>query len=367
MRQSALSFVLLVAGLGWAASENVQAEDAPEGADAQESLDSEQRPHREQPTWRFEFTNDFIFDSDNQFTNGFTVQKHSTVADNLDDLQGVRIFGKGLARRLLPQDSGLLYRKAISVGQNFATPDDLEEPDIILDDVAYQGLLALSGSWIAFDDNRFTGYALTIGVVGEYSFAQEVQEASHGLNDATEPQGWEHQLSNEPIINFHYMKKRKLWNKPSFDGAFNFDLGVGNYHTGIDVGLEMQFGRKPGGFSYVADPIGRNMAYDATLPRKDGRSEFYGTLTLRAWAWAVFLPLEGNTFVDDEWTDNNTLEPENIIGQAILGFHYVWPKWGVHATFTVATENIDESSLPPGTSVENSFGSIMIEWRFGGD
>lgn len=367
MRHVAFSIILFVAGLGWLASEPVQAESTAEDADAQESLDSGERPHREQPTWRFEFTNDFIFDSDNGFTNGFTVQKHSTVASNLDDLEGVRIFGKGLARRLLPQDSGLLYRKAISVGQNFATPNDIDDPDIILNDAPYVGMLALSGSWIAFDDTRFTGYALTIGVVGEYSFAQEVQEGTHDARGVTEPQGWEHQLGNEPVINFHFMKKRKLWNKPSFDGALNFDVAVGNFLTGVDVGLEMQFGRKPGGFAYSPDPIGRNIAYDATIPRKDGRSEFYGTLTLRAWAWAVFMPLDGNIFADDnEWTDNNTLEPENIIGEVIVGFHYVRPKWGVHGTWTIGTDNVDENSLPPGTDVESGYGSIMIEWRFGG-
>jgi hypothetical protein len=163
------------------------------------------------------------------------------------------------------------------------------------------------------------------------------------------------------------MKKRKLWNKPSFDGAFNFDVAVGNFLTGVNAGIEMQFGRKPGGFAYVSDPLGRGMAYDATLPRADGRSEFYGTLALRAWAWAVFMPLEGNTFVNDnEWTDNNVIEPENVIGQAIVGVHYVRPKFGVHLTWVFMTDNVDENSLAPGTEVESSFGMLLFEWRFGG-
>jgi hypothetical protein len=322
---------------------------------------------REQPTWRWEMGNDALFDSDNQFTNGFTIQKHSTVSSNMDDLAGVRTFGKRLAGRLLPQDSDLVYRKGIVVGQNMATPDELENPNIILDDTPYFGMLAAQGSWIAFNDTRLTGLALTLGIVGEYSFADAVQEGVHSLIDATEPLGWEHQLDTEPVVNFHYMKKRKLWNKPSFDGAFNVDVAVGNFLTGIDAGMEMRFGRKPGGFSYVPDPIGRGMAFDATLPRKDNQADIYGTLTVRAWAWAVFMPLEGNTFVDDnEWTENNTIEPENVIGQAIVGFHYVKPKWGLHATWTFATDNVDEDSLRPGIEVENSFGTLMFEWRFDG-
>jgi len=365
MRHVAFSFILLVAGLGWVASENVQAEDALDDADAQVLPDTGPLPRREHASWRFETANDAFFDTDNQFTNGFTFQKHSTVSADLNDLQGVRAFGKRLARRLLPQDSDLVYRKALIIGQNFATPTELEDPDIILNDVPYFGFLAAESSWIAFNDTRFTGFAITIGIVGEYSFAEEVQTAVHSLIDATEPLGWDHQLDNELALSFHYMKKRKLWNLPSFDGALNFDLSVGNVLTGIDVGIEMKFGRKPGGFHYVYDPIGRNMAYDATLPRQDGRTEFYGTLVIRAWAWAVFMPLEGNTFTsDNEWTDNNTLEPEQIVGQAIVGFHYVRPKWGVHATWTFATDNIDEDSLAPGVTVDNQFSAFMIEWRF---
>jgi hypothetical protein len=331
---------LIVVSFNWVAGETVLAQDTQQN-DGQLS-------HREQPTWRFVIGNDFLFDSDNQFTNGFTIQKHSTVGDNLDSLVGSRAFGKGLARRILPQGSDLVYRKALTVGQNMATPDDLEDPDIILDDTPYLGMLAAESSWIAFNDTRFTGYALTIGLVGEYSFAEEVQTGIHSLIDATEPMGWEHQLDNEPIVNFYYMKKRKLWNKPSFDGAFNFDLAVGNFLTGVDAGFEMQFGRKPGGFSQVVDPLGRGMSYDATLPRQDGKAEIYGTLAIRAWAWALFMPMEGNMLVsDNEWTDNNTIDPENIVGQVVLGFHYVRPKWGVHATWTIATDNVNEDSLGP--------------------
>ena len=111
MQRVNFSYILLIAGLGWLASETVQAEEAP---------------RRETQPWRFEFANDFMYDSDNQFTNGFTFQKHSTVSADLNDLQGVSAFGKSLARRLLTQNSDHVYRKALIVGQNFNTPDELE-------------------------------------------------------------------------------------------------------------------------------------------------------------------------------------------------------------------------------------------------
>jgi lipid A 3-O-deacylase len=359
------SLILLIATFGWIATETVQADEAPEDVNQALSRTDGQHLQRERPTWRFEIANDLVFDSDNQFSNGLTFQKHSTIGGDLNDLQGVRAFGKGLARKLLPQDNDLVYRKALTVGQILGTPDDLEDPDIILDDAPYFGMLAGQSSWIAFNDTSFTGFAMMIGIVGEYSFAEEVQTGFHSLIDATEPQGWEHQIETEPVLNFYYMKKRKLWNKPSFDGAFNFDVSVGNFITGVDAGIEMRFGRKPGGFSYIPDAIGRSMAYDATLARDDGRTEIYGTLSARAWAWAVFMPAEGNTFVSgNEWTDNNTIDPEKVIGQLTAGFHFVRPSWGLHFTWTFATDNVDQDSLSPGMAVENNYGFIMFEWRF---
>lgn len=322
---------------------------------------------RQNATWRFEIANDFLVDSDNQFTNGFSVQKHSTTSADIDDLQGVRAFGKGLARRILPKRDGLVYRKGLRIGQNMATPDDIENPDIILDDVPYHGLLAAESSWIAFNDSEFTGFGMTLGVVGELSFAEEIQKAVHSLVDATDPQGWEHQLDNEPVINVYYLKKKKIWNSPSFDGALTFDAAVGNYHTGINAGAEMRFGRKPEGFTVIADPLGRSMGYDATLGRQDGRAEVYFSLAARAWAWAVFMPVEGNIFVSgNEWTDNNTIDPENVVGQGIVGFHFVWPSFGVHATWTFQTDSINEDSIAASDSADNDFGFLVFEWRFGG-
>ena len=332
---------------------------------AQESAGSQSV--RELPTWRFEIANDVMFDSDNQFTNGFSFQKHSAYADDIEELEGVIGFGRSIARRVLPDWDGAHYRKSLRFGQNMGTPEEIEATEIILDDVAYHGLLAVESSWIVFDDNRFRGYGTTIGLVGEYSGAEALQKAVHSLIDSEDPEGWDNQLDHEPVVNAYAIFKRKFANRPNFDAAWTLDLAAGNYHTGIEAGVEMRFGRKPQGVTYTPVPLGRGMAYDGTLGRSDNRSEFYLSLAARAWAWAVFMPLEGNRLVsDNEWTDNNTIDPEHLIGQVIGGIHYVRPKWGIHLTFHAATDNVDENSLAPGTTVDNNFGYLLFEWRPGG-
>lgn len=318
---------------------------------------------RDNPMWRFESANDVFFGTDNQFTNGWNIQKHSALAESIDQLHGVPGFGRSLARWALPEGEGLHYRNALVVGQNMSTPEDIENENIILDDLPYHGLLAAEGAWIAFNDSRFTGFAVTAGLVGEYSLAEFVQTSVHSLIGSTDPNGWDHQLDHEPVLNFSYLKKRKLWNTPWFDGALAMDLALGNYHTGVSVGLEMQIGRKPGGFSFSPDAIGRGMHYDATLGREDGKAEFYGTLTARVWAWALFMPLEGNIFRDDnEWTENNTLDPEQVVPQVLVGFHYVKPRWGLHLNFVIQGDNVDRGTI--AEDIENDFGMITFDYRF---
>ncbi len=315
-------------------------------------------------SWRFEFANDVAFGSDNQFTNGFSVQRHSPLADSLSDVDSAWGFGRGLAGRILPEGSGLQYRHTLAFGQNMATPDEIEDPNLILDDLPYLGMLALESSWIALNDEELTGFGLTFGIVGEYSFAEDVQEAVHSLIDSDDPEGWDNQLDDEPILQAYYVRKGKFRNTKNFDIGYNFDASLGNFHTGIDAGIEMRFGRKPEGFAYIPDPIGRNMTYDAVLSRPgQGQSYFYGSAGIRAWAWAVFMPLEGNTLVDgNDWTDDNTIDPENVIGQFLFGVHYERPRWALHFTVALSTDNVDSDSLSP--DVENDFGWITFDWRF---
>jgi len=325
----------------------------------------ESSARREQPTWRVEFANDLMFNSDNRFTNGFTVQKHSTTAADLDSVEGVRTFGKWFAKRLLPDNQGLQYRKALVIGQSMATPADIEDPNIRLNDTPYFGLLAATGSWIAFDDLRFTGFGIMAGITGEYSFAEQVQKVVHSITDSTEPQGWDHQLDTEPVLNLYFSKKRKIWNASKFDGAASVDFAVGNFVTSLSAGLETRIGLKPDGFAYIYDPMGLELPYDASLPKSGRRSEFYVSLVARARAWALFMPLDGNILVSgNEWTENNTIDPERLVGQGIVGIHYVRPSWGIHINWTFNTDTVDTNTIAIDEDFQGNYGSATFEWRF---
>ena len=314
------------------------------------------------PSWRLGVANDIVFGSDNQFTNGFSIQRHSPLASNHQDLRSL-FLGKAIAR-LLPRSDDLYYRTALALGQNMQTPDDIVDPEIILNDVPYLGMLAVSSTATAFNDSRFTGLELLVGVVGPASQADEVQRWVHEVVDSDEPAGWGNQVDNEAILNLYFMRKRKLWSMPGLDGALSLDIAAGNLVTSGSLSLETRFGKKPRGFLYTPTPFGVTVRHDATLP-DDRRTLVYGSLAVRATGYAFFMPRDGNTLVDDNpWTERNVLDPERYVGQVTLGFHLVRPRWGLHLNWWITTDTVDVANLAPGEDPSNDFGMITLETRW---
>lgn len=138
-------------------------------------------------SWRLELANDSLVGSDNQFTSGISIQKHSRTVSSLDATSGTPAFGKGLARLFLPDNPELLYREAWAIGQNLQAPENIEREDIILDDVPYVGMFGWENSYIAFNDQKFTGFQILLGWVGEEVQGEQAQTLVHKVIGDEEP------------------------------------------------------------------------------------------------------------------------------------------------------------------------------------
>ena len=321
----------------------------------------------ESATWRFEFDNDVFFKKDNKISSGWSLQKHSAVAESwetLEDVPGfVRHWGKAIPTLT---EEGLIYRAGIAIGQVIQTPGDLSRSDLIEDDVPYAGALTLQATWYAFNDKEFRGSEITVGVVGPASLAEQTQKMVHNvLPNSSEPKGWDHQLSTEPVINFNYMRKRKIWRwgNPadiSFDTAIDGNVALGNLFTQASAALEMRFGHNmPKGFVYVPDPIGLSMHYLASLkPANPQAASYYATLVLRGSAFAHNIFLDGNTF-----RDSHSVDKKPLVGLVIFGMHYERKNWGIHFGVMESSDNVDTSKASAAEGRER-LGTIDVEWRF---
>lgn len=317
-----------------------------------------------QAVWRAGWANDEFVGSDNQFTNGIFLQKNSILADSLEQTDGTPAFGKSLAAWLLPAREGLHYRETWTIAQNMQTPDDIDRRDVILTDVPYVGMLGWANSFIAFNDDELSGFQTLLGWAGDWTQADETQKAAHALTGANSPEGWKNQLDNEPLFNLYAMRKQKFYRNGWMDAAWNVDAALGNFFTLGQAALEFRFGNRPPGFAPAPTPTGRNMDYDARI-QAPGQRYFYASAIVRATGLVFALPRHGNLLRGDNlWTENEQIDPENLLGQLVLGLHYERERWGLHFTLNLATDSVDPENGRELEDPSNNFGILMAEWKF---
>jgi len=318
----------------------------------------------ERATCQFEFDNDVFFNKDNKLSSGWSLQNHSAVAGSWEALEGVPGFVSRWGENIPTlTDEKLFCRAGIAIGQLIQTPGDLSRSDLIIDDVPYAGVLSLQATWYAFNDDEFRGFEITAGIPGPPSLAEQTQKTIHQLTGGIDPKGWDNQISTEPVLNFNYMRKQKIWRRGNpagllFDTAINGNIGLGNLFTQATASLEMRFGyNMPGGFVSIPDPIGLSMHYRASLTPPDSSSSFYGSLVLRGTGFVHNIFLDGNSF-----RNSNDVAKEPFVAQAIAGLHYELKNWSVHLNLVLTSDNVDTEQVPAAEGREK-LGTIALEWR----
>jgi hypothetical protein len=312
-------------------------------------------------TWRIQWDNDGVFHSDNQFTNGFSVQKHGAVAREWPQVGGTFAFGKRMAGRLLPRSQdGLQFREGWSIGQDLQTPEDLSRKDPIADDVPYGALLAVENTWVAFDDRRLYGFGWLYGVVGPAALGKPVQQGMHTLLGADTPEGWSNQLRNELTLNLYYDRKQKLARVPWGDLALGGSASLGNLFTGASVSLEARLGRHPpAGFVHLPDPLGFGLSHEASeAPRDRSQTALYASLVVRQTVLGYSVFYNGNLL-----HDGPNVEHETLVGSAILGLHYERPRWGIHLNVLLSGDTVDPGVARSEPDTTLNYGTVTLDFR----
>lgn len=314
-------------------------------------------------TQRLRWTNDAFFGQDNQFSNGISWQQFSAPARSLEETSGTPAFGRFLARPLLPTDPGLTYREGWAITHHIHTPDEMRRRDLALDDVPFLGMVGWSNSFYAFDDRNFTGFEWLMGWVGDLTQGKRLQRLGHRLSGARRPRGWRHQLDNEPILNIFYTRKYKFIEQGRFDAAVSVDAALGNYFSHGQAGLEMRFGRTPGGFAYVATPVGKGLQYDAAL-RQPGAAYSYVSLVTAVTRVLHAMPRDGNVLRrNNAWTQENQVRPKKTIQRLIIGVHHERPNWSAHLNLWLGTDSVDPATVVQRLDTANNFGALTLERR----
>jgi len=300
--------------------------------------------------------NDVFTGSDNNYTNGLGVTWVSPDVSTYDDDRFVSKWSRFWSFLPFVGDEGYTTYAAWTLAQEMHTPDDINDPNPPLDDQPYAGVLYVDSLLYAHKDRSTHVWELKLGVVGPDSKAEHTQKDFHNLIGNEEPQGWDTQMPNEPVINITYSfahlaaagraGKSAEWRVVPVGTA-----GVGTYFTGVGAGVYGEIGWN------LVDALGGtglrngfNAASTVGVGPVDGWSvAFFGGLG--GYGVAHYLPLDGTVF-----HDSRSVNSEPFIGTGSLGVSVRHGGFTLGFAATFFTDTFSEQR-------ENAaFGTLSLSW-----
>jgi len=303
------------------------------------------------------FENDLFTGTDRNYTNGVKVTLISPDLVNFVESGKLPEWSLEYILRLPfinDPDPALKRKVEFSLGQNMYTPADISRSDLIADDRPYAGWTYLAAAFHTRSREWMDTIELQLGLVGPSSYAEETQKAVHDLRDLQQPNGWEHQLKNEPGLAVIYERKWQL--DPFFSrGTFAIDaithLGcaLGNVATYANTGFETRLGwNLPDDFGVSLIRPAGNTGFSA---RQQPGGYLFAAVNGRAVLQDIFL--DGNTFAHSHSVDKKPLVADLAGGAALYlkQFKLTW-------TQVLRTKVFD------GQPDNHSFGSLIFSFFF---
>jgi len=261
------------------------------------------------------FQNDVFVGEDDGFTNGLglTFGRGPFLEFSDENLPGwLEYTTKNLYVRTMPNK---IRGIAHMFFQQMQTPEDITAFDLQVEDAPYAGLISYQGTMYAWDKNVSDQFSIFLGLVGPLSFADRAQINIHSAIGADRPNGWEHQLNNEPVFRLEARRIVKL--KRNYTGRFGYDIlglttvGFGNLLSNAQAGLAVRWGSNleftHATFSLQTDRQVNSLSLSPT-------NDFFFYAGFNTGLIFNDIMTDGNTF-----TDSHSLPLENFQVDATVG------------------------------------------------
>lgn len=302
----------------------------------------------------FNFENDFYFDSDDGYSNGFQL---AWARGPFDQFGGTNT--KALTAFLAPPwlKAGKRYQRAVThkLGNVIFTPDDLESEVPPPGDVPYSGTTYWRTDWLRFNEKIVDRAWGTIGIVGPASGSHSMQEHMHSVINATYPNGWDTQLRNEPVFELGVVRDWRVAAQGTAESGTDIVLitsgNIGNLSTRLDAGVVMRAGYNLWrSFPAVSVLPGRDVNPVAGA-NVDAAHVFLGAM-YRYEAWNV--AIDGN--ISDPSGSTIHREPNQFY--VSIGGSWNMGSFGFLVSFAESTKHFIEADEG------ESFGSMSVTWRY---
>jgi hypothetical protein len=246
-----------------------------------------------------------------------------------------------------------------SLGHNIYTPRDITQKTANPLDRPWAGLLYGSMGMVTMTDNHTDEVEATVGVVGPLAMGGWAQKFAHKhLTDSPKPQGWSHQLKNEPVgmlawqrgwpmaVSGHIAKN--FWSLKPY-----FGVAAGNLYTYGDVGFNIRL--SPADSKWQDTPI-------RVRPSMPGTGIY--EIPKNKWSWELFSGLEGRAVVRNIFLDGNTfaksysVEKKPFVADATAGVAMTYNKARISYTLVYRTKEFVLQDSP------EIFGAVSLGIRF---
>lgn len=240
-----------------------------------------------------------------------------------------------------PADARTAHNAVVKFGQAMYTPGDFSRTDLMPQDRPYAGLLYLGLSWNRRGLDATGGVEtldtreVTLGVIGPLSLARQTQDLVHDVIGVERFRGWDHQLKNEPALQFAFDRKyrddrgaRAIVAGLSADTIRSVGVRIGNIETSAAAGVEGRIGwNLPNDFgSYPIRPGAENRSPSrAVQQERTAAQRFAGPAGMHLFAafetrFVLYdFSLDGNIFRSSHSVTRRPLVAQGVLGISVHG------------------------------------------------
>jgi len=310
------------------------------------------------------FENDLFVNADSDYTSGVKYSLISpdfspTAAPNRTTripLEVLNFLHQLPIVKRVPAETG--HKLEVAIGQNIYTPKETDRSDLIPYDRPYAGYSYLSAAYhrMSVSDtnwNQMDTLEVQFGMVGPASLAEDAQRFVHRVRGLAQPQGWDHQLKNEPGLTLAF--ERKWLFHPDNRGRFCVDAilhaggTLGNIMTYANAGLEIRAGRNiPKTFSVsLIRPAGSNW-----------------TKQVNGFSLYLFGAVNGRAVLRDIFLDGNSFRTSHSVDKEPLVADLTGGVTGKLEGLSLSLAVTHRSREFKGQKRDHEFASIIISYAF---
>jgi len=292
--------------------------------------------------------------SDRFYTHGFRLIFGKQIFDGGDTQPAeLPVWARFAARRC----GACSIYPTFSIGQEVYTPQDIESPDPQPGEHPWAAwLYGAVGASVDTRGGSRHEYQLRVGVIGEHTGAQALQDFWHRLINRPKAAGWDNQLGNDVGFNAYY-RFRDIWLRSDQSSRVHWDFGptveaaFGTMRTHARFGGVARIGRHAGD---ALDPLLEGPVERPLWPVSFDQVKIYGFIgaSVRIVGHNYFL--EGSRFHDDPFT----VERENVVRELVLGVSARYKGWAM--SYTIHRRSEEFKRLVGDDSGRHSYGSLRI-------